>query len=321
MRAREYGVLFSLALIWGASFLFIKIGVQEMSPPTLVALRLAFSVATLAVIVAARPTLIAGWRRYWRLAIVIGIVNIVIPYLLITWGETRIASGTAAILNAATPLFTVVLASWWPDAGREPLTWRRAAGVLVGFVGVGVLIGPSALSFFGGGSDRVVGMFGVLVAAAAYGVGALLSRRYGGSAQLVGPLTMQVCALVVMVPLAVLTGLPSHLPSARALAAVAVLGIAGTALAYLLYFWLIRHVGPTRTSLVTYLLPCTALFWGALFLHEGVSWNALAGLALVLVGTLITSGTLTHLPTRLFSRRTAGERLAGAEVAPTRGTR
>ncbi len=319
MRARGYAVLFTLAIIWGASYLLIKIGVSEMPPAVLVALRLAFSVATLAVIVAARPQLIAGWRRYWRLAVLVGIVNIVIPYLLITWGETRIASGVAAILNATTPLFTVLLANWWPDANRERLSWRGAGGVLVGFVGVGVLVGPSALNVTGAGADRAIGMLAVLIAALGYGIGTLLSRRYAGSAQLVGPLTMQVSALVVMAPLAFISGLPARMPSPGALGAVALLGVVGTALAYLLYFWLIRNVGATRTSLVTYLLPCTALIWGAALLHETVSWNALAGLALVLLGSLITNGTLNTLPARLRRRDASASHAPGAGIATTRG--
>src|SRR5579885_499388 len=132
MRVREYGVLFALALIWGASFLFIKIGVDEVSPATVVAGRLSFSVITLGIIVAFRRELIQGWRRYWRLGIVVSLVNILAPYLLISWGETRIASGTASILNATTPLFTVLLAHVWIGDGHESLSVRRVSGILIG---------------------------------------------------------------------------------------------------------------------------------------------------------------------------------------------
>ena len=288
---RGYIVLFALALIWGASFLFIKVGVEAMSPATLVALRLGFSVLTLLAIAAARPALVAGWRRYWRLAIVVGIVNNVIPFMLISWGEVHIASGVASILNATTPLFTVLLANWWPDSARESLTPRRAAGVALGFIGVGVLVGPSILSVTGSNA-RIVGELAVLVASASYGVGALLSRRFGGSAMLVGPVTIQTSALIVSAPIAILSGLPTHMPSVKALGAVATLGVMGTAVAYLLYFWLIRNVGATRTTIVTYLLPCTALIWGALLLSETISWNALGGLGLVLLGTMVTNGTI-----------------------------
>lgn len=298
MRAREYGVLFALALIWGVSFLFIKLAVEDVSPATLVALRLGFSVLTLLLIVAIRPELMAGWRRYWRLGVVVGIINNFIPFVLISWGETAIASGVASILNATTPLFTVLIANWLPGAGREKLTPQRGAGVLLGFMGVGVLVGPAALGLGGSGLAHTLGELAVLVAAASYGVGALLSRRFGGSATLVAPLSCQVAALLLVVPVALVWSPPTKLPSPLAIGAAAELGVLGTALAYLLYFWLIRHVGATRTSLVTYLLPCTALLWGVLFLREHISWNALAGLLLVLLGTMLTNGTLNSMMRR-----------------------
>lgn len=313
VRTKEYGVLGLLALIWGASFLFIKVAVEDVSPATVVFGRLAFAFATLAAIIAVRPALGAGWRRYIHLGLLIGIVNSVLPYLLITWGETRIASGVASILNATTPLFTVVLAHFWMTAGHEALTWRRSAGVLLGFLGVGALVGPSALSFGGSGVNAALGELAVLIAACAYAFGALLTKRYAGTAPLVGPFTMQGAALVVMLPIALLWDPPTHLPSLAALGSIAALGILGTAVAYLLYFYLINHVGPARTTMVTYLLPCTALLWGALFLGEQVHWYALAGLALVLLGTMLTNGTLNGLLRR--RRTSAAMMLPGGEPA------
>lgn len=310
MRTREYTVLFTLALIWGASFLFIKVAVREMSPTTVVAGRLAFSVLTLALIVAVRPALFRGWRRYWRLALVVGIINNIIPFLLITWGELRISSGVASILNATTPLFTVLLANWWPGAGREALTLRRGGGMLLGFVGVGVLVGPSALNLSSGGAARIIGEVAVLIAAASYGVGALLIKRYAGASPLVGPLTMQGAALLIMLPIALVAGLPTQLPSLKAVGAVVTLGIFGTAIAYLLSFWLIQHVGATRAMLVTYLLPCTAVIWGVLLLGETVSWNTLVGLVLVLLGTMVTNGTLNGLLNRCAPSSAVAKRVA-----------
>jgi len=314
MRIRGFLVLFALALIWGASFLFIKLGVEGGLPPaTLVVLRLSFSVATLGAIALARPRLIAGWRRYWWLAVLVGIVNIVVPYSLITWGETQIASGSASILNATTPLFTVLLAGVWFGSAHEAYSWRRILGVLIGFAGVGVLVGPSALDFSDQSVGVVQGELAVLVAAAAYGVGSLLSRRFGGSAALVGPLSTQVAALLVEIPLALAWQPPTQLPTLKAILAIAALGVLGTGIAYLLYFWLIHNVGATGTSVVTYLLPCTALVWGALFLSEQVSWNALAGLALVLLGSLLTNGVLRRRKRRAAATPAAGA--ARAEVA------
>ncbi|HEY2571472.1 MAG TPA: DMT family transporter, partial [Solirubrobacteraceae bacterium] len=273
MRLRENAVLLLLAAIWGASFLVIKIGLRDVSPATLVLGRLIFAVLTLLVIAAIRPALIRGWWRFALLGMLVGFVNNFLPFMLITWGETRIASGVASIFNATTPLFTVLLAHVWIGSAREPLTPRRGIGVLCGFLGVGVIIGPGLLSLVDGSMNVIFGELAVLIAALSYGIGALLSRNFGGASPLTPPLTMQVSALLFTVPVALLWEPPTQLPSLRAIGAMAELGILATAVAYLLYFWLIRHVGATRTTLVTYLLPCTALIWGAALLSEPVTWN------------------------------------------------
>jgi drug/metabolite transporter (DMT)-like permease len=311
MRARGYVVLCTLALIWGASYLFIKIAVEDGVPPaTLVVIRLGFSIATLGAIALARPRLLDGWWRYWWLALLVGLINIVVPYSLISWGETQIASGTTSILNATTPLFTVLLAGVWIGNGHEPFSLRRTLGVLIGFVGVGVLVGPEALALSQQTHGAIEGELAVLIASAAYAVGALLSRRFGGSAMLVGPLATQVAALAMEIPLALTWNPPTQLPPLDALAALAALGILGTGIAYLLYFWLIHNVGATATTVVTYLLPCTAILWGAIFLHEKVSWNVLICLALVLVGSMLTNSTFGAL----FRR---GRRAQGAVPTPS----
>lgn len=291
--------------------MFIKVGVEEVSPATVVAGRLTASVITLGTIVAFRRQLISGWRKYWRLGVITGIVNIVIPFTLISWGETRIPSGTASILNATVPLFVVVLANWWIGMGHESLTVRRALSVLVGFLGVAVTIGPSALNLTGHDSSGLLGELAVLVAAASYALGGLLSRRFTGSSPLVGPITTQVPALILSLPIALAWSPPTHLPSLKVIGAIATLGALGTGVAYTLFFWLTFHVGATRTSLVTYLLPCTALLWGGLLLHEAVTWNAIAGLALVLLGTMMTNGTLTAL----FRRKRQSAPLADDETS------
>jgi drug/metabolite transporter (DMT)-like permease len=310
VRTREYTVLFGLALIWGASFLFIKVSVQEVSPVTLVAGRLFFSVLVLGGVALTHPMSLKGWPRFVGLSVAVAVINYLIPYFGIAWGETRITSGMASILNATTPLFTVLVASQWPGANREPLTARRSLGVVVGFVGVAVLVGPGVLSLGPGGMGVLAGMLVVLVAAMAYAFGALLSRGYAGAGPLVGPLVSQAVALILVAPIAAVWGIPAHMPSWRAIGAIVTLGALGTGVAYLLYFWLIRHVGATRTTLVTYLLPCTALIWGVLLLGETVTWYAIAGLVLVLVGTMVTNGTLDGLLGRTYApvARNAAER-------------
>ncbi|HEV2237499.1 MAG TPA: DMT family transporter [Ktedonobacterales bacterium] len=312
MRTREYLMLFTLALIWGASFFFIKIGLRDLAPASLVVGRLAGSVVVLGAIAAARPAWFTGWWRYWRLIVVLAVANYLIPYLLIAWGETRIASGLASIFNATTPLFTVVLASQWRGAGREPLTAQRVAGVLLGFIGVAVLVGPAVLGTVGDSLPGILGEAAVLIAAASYGVGALVSRSFRGAPRLVGPLGSQLAALVMTLPVAAVWSPPTRLPGLPALGAVLELGVFGTAVAFLLFFWLVNHVGSTRASIVTYLLPCTALLWGALLLGEPVTWFAIAGLALVLLGSVITNGTLNGLFTRATAAR---ERTPASEAA------
>jgi drug/metabolite transporter (DMT)-like permease len=262
---------------------------------------------------AARPRLLSGWWRFGGFGLLVGAINIAIPYLLIGWGEIGIASGTASILNATTPLFAVLLAHWWTGSAHERLTWKRAGGVVLGFAGVAVLLGPQALDFTSRGASALIHEGAVLVAAAAYAVGTLLSRRYNGTAPLVGPVTTQAGALLLVLPVAALWNPPRTLPPPPALGAILELGVLGSAAAYLLYFWLVRHVGPTRTTLVTYLLPCTALLWGALFLHETIAWNTLAGLAVILLGIMTTNGTLDSL----LHRRSVDKPALSAVVAPS----
>src|SRR5437588_2833204 len=140
-------MLFALAALWGASFLFIKVAVAEMSPLTLVGVRLLFGTLGLLVIVPFRPEIMRGWHTRLRGFFFVAIFNAVIPYLTISWGEEYISSGMAALLNATTPLVIVIVSNWWP--GGERLTWTRTAGVLIGFIGVALLVGPAAFTTSG----------------------------------------------------------------------------------------------------------------------------------------------------------------------------
>src|SRR5579859_4609403 len=138
MRFKEYLVLFALAALWGASFLFIKVAIADMSPLTLVSVRLVFGTLGLLLIVPFKPSILKGWHTQLGAFFVVAIFNAVIPYLSISWGEEYITSGMAAILNATTPLVVVIVSHWWP--GGERLTWTRAGGVFTGFLGVALLV-------------------------------------------------------------------------------------------------------------------------------------------------------------------------------------
>lgn len=284
---RNLGVLLLLGAVWGASFLFIKIGVSELAPVSLVALRVSTAALLLLGILFARGLrLPRSWRLWGHIAFT-GFVGLVVPYMLITWGEQSIPSGMAAILNATTPLFTLLLAYVWTR--EEALSGMRLLGVAIGFVGVVVAVGVEDLNLSNASTQ---GQLAVLVAAAAYGVSGVYSRRaFRGLPPLLPAAGQMLTAALMIAPFALtMHGFPT--PSARVWAAVLALAVLGTALAYVLLYWLIERLGATRASMVTYLLPPFALLYGALFLREPIALNALSGLALVVLGILLANGVL-----------------------------
>jgi drug/metabolite transporter (DMT)-like permease len=289
MRPKEYLMLFALAALWGASFLFIKVAVAEMSALTLVGVRLLFGTLGLLVIVPFWPAIMQGWHTRLRAFFFVAIFNAVIPYLTISWGEEYISSGMAAILNATTPLVIVLVSQWQP--GGERLTWVRVTGVVIGFLGVGILVGPTAFST-GESTLYLLGALAALLGAISYAFGALLAHQLlAGAPELQPAIGQTAMGAVILAPIAgiALTVHPSiHAPSFWAIVSALMLALGGTSLAYLIYYWLISRVGPTRTLIVTYLLPCMALVYGALLLHEPLGLNAIGGLALVLTGIFVT---------------------------------
>lgn len=302
MRFKEYLVLFALAALWGASFLFIKVAIADMTPLTLVAIRLIVGSLGLLLVVLFRPAMMKGWNtRLWAFFLV-AIFNAVIPYLAISWGEEFITSGMAAILNATTPLVLVIVSQWWPNGER--MTWARMGGVVIGFLGVALLVGPTAFAT-NGTSLYILGALLVLIGAASYAIGSLFARGMLSGLPLMQPAIGQTAmGAVILTPIAAIAFAvqPQHAiqtPPVLAIAAVLALALGGTTLAYICYYWLIQRVGPTRTLIVTYLLPCTALVYGALFLNEQVSINALGGLALVLVGIFFAGKKSVQKPTAM----------------------
>ena len=216
-----------------------------------------------------------------------GAINNAIPFSLIFWGQTRIDSGLAAILNAMTPIFTVVLAHL---VGDERLTPRRFAGVLLGFAGVAVLIGPAALSHL---DPTNVAELAVLLAALCYALAGLWGRQFRGLPVEVAAGGMLIGSSAIMVPAAALIEHPWTVsPSAISLAGIAALGLLSTAIAYLLYFKLLARVGATNLLLVTFLLPIVALILGAAFLGEHVQPVDLLGLGLIMGGLAAIDGRL-----------------------------
>ncbi len=288
MQTRFLGVLLLLGAVWGASFLLIKIGVAEMPPMTLVALRLVISALVLLGVLYGRGLRLPTQPRVWGDLFLLGAVGLVLPYLLITWAEQYMQSGMAAILNATTPLFAVLLTYLWTR--EEQLSGVKALGVLVGFVGVVIAVGIDSVSL----TDGVWPQLAVLLAALSYAVAGIYGRRAFRGVPALVPATGQLLAGALLITPAALAmhGIPSPLPSPLALGAVLALAVFGTAFAYVLLYWLMERIGATRTSMVTYLLPPFALVYGALFLREQITVAALAGLALVVAGILLANGVL-----------------------------
>lgn len=287
MKTRYLGALLLLGALWGASFMFIKIGVEEMAPEVLVAVRLTIAaVLLLAVLYGTGQRLPSGWR-VWRDFAFCGLVGLVLPFMLITWGEQHISSGMTAILNATVPLFSALIAYVWMRS--EHLSGTKLLGVGLGFVGVVLAVGITNLSLH---SADTQSQLAVLVAAVCYGINGVYARKaFHGMPALVPATGQLTSGALMLAPVALLLhGVPRSLPSAQAVGSVLALAVVGTAFAYILLYWLIDQIGATRSSMVTYLTAPFALVYGALFLREEITLNAVLGLGLVVVGILFANG-------------------------------
>ncbi len=286
MRSKEWTAFVGLGLIWGSSFLWIKIALDEMAPLMLVGWRVLFGLAGLAAVVAWRRATFPRDRRLWFWMAVIGITNTLLPFALISWGEQHIDSAVAAILNGTVPLFTMVLAHLFLKDDR--MTLPRIAGLVVGFVGVVVLMGRDLdLSQLGG---SVLGQVAVLLAAFAYASSAVLARRtLHGIDPLVQALVPVLSATSAAWILAVLLEGVEVPALPITWFALAWLGLLGSCVAYLLYFYLLHNVGPTRTSLVTYIFPVVGLVLGVVFLNEALDLGLAIGALLIIAGIAIVN--------------------------------
>lgn len=284
-------MLLALAAIWGSSFMFIKVAVEEVAPGEVVFGRvLVGAVALLPAI-----PFVLGWRRLFddlrRFALpllVVALLNASIPFWLLSWSEQRLDSGLAAVLQASTPLFVAIVAFRFSRGDR--VTGARLVGVVVGFLGVVLLVGAQP-------SGDVLSALAVLLTALCYSVSVLfIGRRLGEAPPLVISFGTLAIATLATLPLGV-AQLPDHVPSWQAIGSIVVLGAAGLSVAFLLYFRLIAGAGASNAVLVTYLVPALALVYGALFLDEAVTATSMGGLALILSGVALGTGSL-RLPRR-----------------------
>jgi drug/metabolite transporter (DMT)-like permease len=279
-----------LAAVWGASYLFIKVADRDFEPPTLMALRLVIAFVPLFVFVAVTRGGVASAAReiggVWREGVVLGLLSAAIPFTLIAWGEKHIDSGVAGVVQASLPVFTALLAIRFVPSERP--TRPRVIGIVLGLIGVGVLTGVDP----GGGWLAVMGTLAVVLSSLSYAAGGLFGQ--GRTKRVPGPVLAAATTFygaLVLLPWG-LAELPGHAPGWKPVASLLALALCGTALAQVLLFHVLRLHGAAKVSLVTYLMPLFAVFYGATILGEPLRWSALAALALILLGVALGSGTL-----------------------------
>lgn len=287
MTGGEWGMLLGLSGLWGSSFFFFKVLVEAVPPFTVVLGRVGLAAVILnLVLVLRRERMTAGLP--WGQFVVMGVLNNVVPFCLIVWGETRVSSGLASILNATTPVFTVVAAHFLTR--DERLTWARAAGVLFGVLGVVVLVGPDALR--GLGSASLPGEAACLLAALSYAFAGLYGRRFRGLPSLQVATGQVTGATLVLLPIAAVSdrfwALPA--PGLAVWGAFAGIAVLCTVVAYVLYFRILATAGATNLLLVTFLLPVSALVLGGLVLGERIGVSALLGMGLIGLGLAAIDG-------------------------------
>jgi drug/metabolite transporter (DMT)-like permease len=292
MTRRSWLMLIATAAVWGSSYLFIKVALRDFSEGAIVCLRTALGAALL-LSFAARRGALSDIRGRTRWIAIIAFVQVVGPFLLITYGETRISSSLTAILISSVPIFTAVLALGFDHAERSH-GWALA-GIVIGIVGVAMLFGLD----LSGSGDELAGGGMMLAAALGYAISWMLVKHKlsGAAPEAVAGATMLVAA-VATAPLLALAPPPAS-PSLDALASLLALGAGGTGVAFVLYYTLIADVGPARASLVGYVAPAFSIVYGVVLLGEDLTVAALGGLALILVGSWL--GAQGRLP-RFLSR-------------------
>lgn len=294
MNAKQIGALLLLSTLWGGSFLFMRIAAPVLGPVVLIELRvLVAGVALLLYVLATCSQL--DLRARWRHYLVIGIINSAIPFTLIATAELHLTAGLAAMLNATSPLFGAVIAAVWV---KESLTRHKVIGLMLGLLGVGVLVGWSPFPFSG---TLAVSVAASLTAAACYGIAGVYTKVYvrGASSTAVATCS-QLGAALFLLPLTFVA--PSkHALTPVVLLAVTALALLCTAVAYLLYFWLIEHAGPTRALTVTFLAPVFGVLWGVLLLSEPLSFSTFIGFGIILAGTGFVTGMLPFRKTPISS--------------------
>jgi drug/metabolite transporter (DMT)-like permease len=278
---RNWILLLALAALWGASYLFIKIGLDDLSPAGVVFTRTALAALVLLPFAIKSGGMAPLWRRaHWLIAL--GAIQVAAPFLLISAGERHIASSLAGILVAAAPIFTAIFAIWLDDSER--LSTLGVAGVAVGIVGVALLLGVD----LGGSSSALLGGLMVVLASVGYAIGGFALKRWFTGYQPLALVAGTMSASALMTLPLFLLDLPEHV-GLDTVGAMCALGLGGTGIAFVIYYTLNREIGPTRTSLVAYIAPVFALVYGVTLLDEPFTATTAIGIVLIVGGSWLAA--------------------------------
>ncbi|MDV7106354.1 DMT family transporter [Vibrio sp. TH_r3] len=292
MNSKVWAMLLLLSILWGGSFFFVGVAVNDLPPLTIVTLRVgiaAFTLWGIAMMIGLRPP---KSLKVWASFLGMGLLNNVIPFALIVWGQTQIASGLASILNAATPIFTVVVAGiLLPDERPTPL---KLIGVVLGFVGVAVMIGVPAL----GNESNLLAQLAIIGAAISYAFAGVYGRRFKslGVNPVITAAGQVTASTLILLPIALFVdgAIDADNTSMNTWMAIVGLAVASTAIAYVLYFRILELAGATNVLLVTLLVPISAVLLGSLFLNESLEMIHILGMVLIAFGLSAIDGRLWH---------------------------
>ncbi|MDP4524188.1 DMT family transporter [Bacillus halotolerans] len=284
MSFKQFSILLLLASLFGASFLFIKIASPSLGPLFLIESRV--GIAAISLIIFARLLKQKIEIKYkWKELMILGAINAAIPFVLIAYAELNISASLAAIINSTTPLFSVIISILWLKEGKN---MRTFLGIIMGCIGVGILVGWSPIQL---NVKVILSIVAISLAALFYGIGGVYSKRAFQDMKSFDLATgQQLGASIVLLPFALLD-MPNKLPSIGVTISVLGLAIFSTSVAYLLYFYLIKNIGPTKTVSVTLLVPIFGIIWGVLFLDERTTLSTYIGLSVVLMSILLVSNT------------------------------
>jgi drug/metabolite transporter (DMT)-like permease len=306
MKLKNFLLLLLLASMWGPSFLFIKVAVEDIPPLTMVLGRVATGALVLLFLLRLQGSRLPKWGPIWKHLAVVALIHNAIPFVLFSWGEQYIDSALAAILNGTVPFFTIILAHFF--AQNDRITPVKMVGILVGFGGMVLLALPS----IGDGLQATTwGILAITAASLLYGVAIVYTRNHlRGLQPLAAPTGQMIIASLYMLPLSLLIDRPYLLPmpSLASLGSMLALGVIGTAAAFTIYYKLLERANASYISMTTYLIPVFGVILGAIVLNEAITWERVAGCGLILLGVMIVNGLFGTI--RLERGKTAEQTLA-----------